>query len=54
MFDVLDERPRHSAVLTALLCVLVVLHMYWFSLIARIAWSKVATGCAKDTREDDD
>ena len=54
MFEVLDDRPMHSAALTALLCVLVVLHVYWFSLIARIAWNKVATGTAKDTREDDD
>ena len=54
MFDVMDDRPRHSAALTALLCVLVALHVYWFSLIAGIAWSKIATGSYKDTREDDD
>ena len=54
MFEVLDDRPAYSAVLTALLCVLVVLHVYWFSLIANIAWSKIATGSAKDTREDND
>jgi hypothetical protein len=37
-----------------MLCFLVLLHAYWFSLIAKIAWSKLTTGTAKDTREDDD
>ena len=29
---------EYNLPLSGLLCVLVVLHMYWFSLIARIAW----------------
>lgn len=38
----------------ALLCMLLVLHVYWFSLILRIVWLTVTTGGAHDVREDDD
>ena len=43
----------HTDVLAALLGVLVVLHAYWFCLIAAIAWRKVSTAELRDIREDD-
>ncbi len=52
--EVLGYLPRHNPALTGILCVLVALHAYWFSLIAAIAWSKVTTGTANDTREEDE
>lgn len=52
--DVLGYLPRYNPVLTGILGLLVALHTYWFSLIAAIAWSKVTTGRASDTREDDE
>ena len=52
--DILGYMPAHAPVLTAMLCFLVLLHTYWFFLIANIAWGKVKTGTARDTREDDD
>lgn len=52
--DMLGYRPAHSVALTGLLCFLTLLHAYWFSLIANIAWSKITTGSANDTREDDE
>lgn len=36
--------------LSLLLC----LHIYWFTLIVRVAWMKVVTGGGRDLREDDD
>jgi ceramide synthetase len=33
---------------------LLVLHIYWFGLIARVAWMRVSTGGGRDVREDDD
>ncbi|KAK9908166.1 hypothetical protein WJX75_003679 [Coccomyxa subellipsoidea] len=51
---VLGYLPRYNTVMSAVLCLLIVLHVYWFSMIARIAWEKVTTGSATDTREDDD
>ena len=33
---------------------LLVLHLYWFSLIVRVAWMRVATGGGRDLREDDE
>lgn len=36
------------------LSLLLVLHIYWFSLIVRVAWMKVVTGDGRDVREDDD
>lgn len=38
----------------ALLCMLLALHCYWFSLILRIVWMTLTTGDAQDVREDDD
>ncbi len=52
--DVLGYVPQYNIPLSGLLCVLVVLHTYWFSLIARIAWKQVTTGVASDSREDDE
>lgn len=46
--------PEHNILLSGLLCILVVLHAYWFSLIARIAWRQITTGVASDSREDDE
>ena len=54
MQDILGYMPASARMLTALLCFLVLLHAYWFSLIANIAWSKITTGSARDTREEDD
>ena len=52
--DVLGYVPRYNIPLSGLLCVLVTLHVYWFSLIARIAWRQITTGVASDSREDDE
>jgi ceramide synthetase len=38
----------------ALLCMLLVLHVYWFSLILRIVHVTLTSGGAHDVREDDD
>ena len=46
--------PRYNGVMSAVLCLLIALHIYWFSMIARIAWDKITTGSASDSREDDD
>ena len=54
MKDVLGYVPQYNIPLSGLLCVLVVLHAYWFSLIARIAWRQIMTGEASDSREDDE
>lgn len=34
--------------------VLLCLHVYWFTLIVRVAWLKVATGDGRDVREEDE
>jgi len=39
---------------SALLCTLVVLHVYWFWLILRVAVKKLVTGKVDDVREEDD
>ncbi|CAK0784620.1 hypothetical protein CVIRNUC_007824 [Coccomyxa viridis] len=52
--DVLGYVPQYNIPLSGLLCVLVVLHGYWFSLIARIAWRQITTGEASDSRESDE
>lgn len=36
------------------LLLLLVLHVYWFSLIVRVAWMRVVTGGGRDLREDVD
>lgn len=52
--DVLGYLPQYNTALSGLLCLLIVLHLYWFSMIVNIAWKKITTGSANDTREDDD
>jgi hypothetical protein len=47
-------RLPHTDLLAALLGVLVLLHAYWFCLIAAIAWRKLVTAKLHDIREDDD
>lgn len=37
--------------LVALLCLLVVIHVYWFSIIVKIAYRKIMTGVVEDVRE---
>ena len=39
--------------LVALLGLLVVIHVYWFSIIVQIAYRKVMTGAIEDVREDE-
>jgi hypothetical protein len=51
--DALGYLPQHNPALTGILALLVVLHAYWFSLMAAIAWCKITTGLASDTREDE-
>ena len=45
-------RLPYTDVLAAMLGVLVVLHAYWFCLIAAIAWRKLSTAELRDIRED--
>ena len=45
-------RLPYTDVLAAMLGVLVVLHAYWFCLIAAIAWRKLSTSELRDIRED--
>ena len=40
-------------VFNGLLIVLLVMHIYWFALIVRIAWRVVTKGNAEDVRESD-
>ena len=54
MSEVLGYVPEFNYALSALLGVLVMAHVYWFYLIARIAYRQVITGSASDTREDED
>lgn len=51
---VIDVTPSTYYMFNALLCMLLVLHVYWFSLILRIVWLTLTTGNANDVREDDD
>ena len=45
---------NYSLTLTTLLCLLVVLHAYWFHLILKIALEFVRTGTKRDVRESKD
>ncbi len=38
--------------LVALLVLLVIIHVYWFSIIVQIAYKKVVTGAIDDIREE--
>ena len=54
MPQVLGGHQQLSLAMTLLLCLLVVLHAYWFHLIVRIAIDFVRTGEKRDTRESKD
>jgi ceramide synthetase len=54
VWRILGYRPPCHGVLNALLCSLYCIHIYWFTLILRIAWRKLTTGQSKDIREDDE
>lgn len=51
---VIDTSATVYYMFNALLCMLLVLHVYWFTLILRIVWIALATGSSRDVREDDD
>ena len=50
---VIGHFPMFGHGLVALLCLLVVIHVYWFSIIVQIAYRKVMTGAIEDVREDE-
>ena len=50
----LGGHQQHSFTMTMLLCLLIVLHAYWFHLIVRIALDFVRTGTKRDVRESKD
>jgi len=39
--------------LNSLMAFLYVIHIYWFALILKVAYDKLATGHLKDVREED-
>jgi hypothetical protein len=51
---VIDVSVSVYYMFNALLCMLLVLHVYWFSLILRIVYMTLTTGGAHDVREEDD
>lgn len=51
---ILGQRVPYYHFFNGMLITLVVLHVYWFGLIVRIAYRALATGAAKDIREDSD
>ncbi len=53
-WQILGFRPPCHGLLNGLLMALYCIHIYWFSLILRIAWRKLTTGKGHDLREDDD
>ena len=48
---VIGHFPMFGRGLVALLALLVVIHVYWFSIIVQIAYKKVMTGVGEDVRE---
>jgi len=50
----IDLQTSMYYMFNGLLCMLLVLHWYWFSLILRVVWLTLTTGDAQDVREDDD
>ncbi len=53
-WQILGYRPPCHGLLNALLMALYCIHIYWFTLIIRIAWRKLTTGVGRDIREDSD
>jgi hypothetical protein len=51
---VLGYQPPYYFMFNGLLCLLVVLHVYWFGLILNVIRVKLNTGSAHDVREDQD
>lgn len=54
VINVLGYKPPYYYLLNILLSLLFVIHIYWYTLILRIAYIKVTTGKGHDIREDDD
>ncbi len=52
--EVLGKPVPYYYLFNGLLSLLVVMHVYWFTLIAKIAWRALATGAPDDIREDSD
>jgi hypothetical protein len=52
--DALGGRPPMWWGFCGGLSLLLVLHVYWFTLIVRVAYMKVVTGDGRDLREDDE
>ena len=48
---VIGHFPLFGRGLVALLVLLVIIHVYWFSIIVQIAYKKVMTGVGEDVRE---
>jgi ceramide synthetase len=53
-WSILGYRPPAHGMLNALLMLLYCIHLYWLTLILRVAWGKLTTGKARDIREDSD
>lgn len=52
--EILGKPVPYYHLFNGLLSLLVLLHFYWFGLIAKIAWRALATGAPDDIREDSD
>ena len=50
---VLGYKPFLYPTFNALLVLLLMLHVYWFAMICKIAYSKITTGKIGDVREED-
>ena len=50
---VLGYKPFLYPTFNALLVLLLLLHVYWFAMICKIAYSKITTGKIDDVREED-
>jgi len=53
MQDALGFRPPFHMLLNSLMACLYVIHIYWFGLILKVAYDKLATGHLKDVREEE-
>lgn len=52
--DALGFRPPFHGLLNSLMACLYVIHIYWFALILKVAYDKLATGRLKDVREEEE